>query len=477
MRDPPLNLGSRRELFVDNYLIDTLRGTLLKLHQPQPSGVAVTFDQPWEDNICAYTTVLVDGDTYRMYYRARMGRFTGYAESSDGVVWTKPDLELVEWDGSTANNILLQGAHTFVPFLDTRPEVAAEERFKANAVERDRPDGGLIGYVSADGIHWRRLRDKPIVPITAENAFDSQNVMFWSDVEQRYLLYARHMEGGRRATMRAASCDFREWSEPTFMTYGDTGTSTPSAHLYTNQTQPYFRAPHIYLALSARIFFADTKHIQREDDVAAAGKRVVAPELREFYARNVDERFKNAPGDHSDAVLLSSRAGSGRYDFTFRESLVRPGCGLENWTTRNNYPACGIVQTSPTEISFYLHRHYGQRTAHLERMALRLDGFVSVNAPYAGGEMQTKALTISGRELEINYATSAAGGVRVELQHADGMAVAGHSFAECVEMTGDRIDQIVHWSGGSSLEKLRQIPIRMVFAMKDADLYSLRFRS
>ena len=98
-------------------------------------------------------------------------------------------------------------------------------------------------------------------------------------------------------------------------------------------------------------------------------------------------------GDHSDAVLLTTRAGSTVYDFTFRESFVRPGIGVNNWTTRTNYPTCGIVPTGDGEMSFYVQRNYGQKgAAYLERMTLRLDGFASLNAPYQGGEMVTKPL-------------------------------------------------------------------------------------
>ena len=335
-------------------------------------------EEPWEDWVCSYTTVLRDGDIYRMYYRGRIaGSWTGYAESNDGIHWTKPRLGLVEFDGSTANNIILNSAVTFFPFLDTRPGVPADERFKANGVIRSGPEAGLVGYVSADGMSWRQLQDEPILSSTVENAFDSQNVMFWSEAEQSYVLYARHWKGGRRATMRATSSDFRAWTSPTFMTYSDTGTTTPSAHLYTNQTQPYFRAPHIYISLPGRIFFADAEHLVHPDDIVAAGRRTVSPELRRFYGQTLDQQLQDCPGDYSDAVLLSTRAGSTRYDFTFLQSFVRPGIGLANWTTRNNYPACGFVQTSPTELSFYVKRHYGQRTRYLERMALRLDGFAS----------------------------------------------------------------------------------------------------
>ena len=468
-----LNIGSRRELFVDSFLVDSLNGARLKLHEPRPAGVAIEYDQPCERGTvgsCSfYTTVIKDGDIYRMYYRGDMA-YSCYAESTDGINWTKPSLGLVEVEGSTENNAMVRGRPLF-PFIDGRAGVPESERYKANSLEK----GGLVGYVSADGIHWRKLRDEVIVPRELVNHFDAQSVMFWSEVEELYLLYARHMEGGRRATARATSEDFANWTGPTLMEFSDTGTTTPSEHLYTNQTHPYFRAPHIYISLPARIFFAGgLRHISLEDDIAAARRRVITEEVRRFYETEVDPRAGDA-GDVADGVLLTSRAGTTMYDFTFRESFVRPSIGLNNWTTRNNYPGCGVVQTGPTEMSLYVNRDYAQKTAHLERMTLRLDGFASLNAPYDGGEMTTRPFTFSGRQLEINYATSAAGSIRVEIQDGEGRPVPGHGLDECRELVGDEIGRSVAWDGGCSVSELAGKPVRLRVVMKDADLYSLRF--
>jgi hypothetical protein len=413
-----------------------------------------------------------------MYYRGRYRDpvTTCYAESSDGIHWTKPALGLNPWEGSTQNNIILPTALQFCPFIDTRPGVPAAERYKANS--RSLRGKYLIGYVSADGIRWRKIRDAGIVPSTLKNNFDSQNVMFWSQAEKRYVLYARHMEDGRRATARATSTDFLNWTPQTLMSYSDTGTTTPSANLYTNQTQPYFRAPHIYVSLPGRIFFADERHVAREDDRLAARRRLraVTPDLLDFFKNNVNQGAGRA-GDVSDGVFLTTRAGSTRFDFTFKESFLRPGIGLDNWTTRNNYPACGIVQTGPAEMSFYVQRNYAQKTAHIQRMTLRLDGFASVHAPFAGGEMQTRPLTFSGHQLEINYSTSAAGSLRIEIQDASGKALPGFTLAECPEIYGDQIERIVEWKTGSDVSRLAGKPIRLRFVMKDADLYSIRFQS
>ena len=66
----PLDIGSRLELFVDNYLIEAISGDAsLKLHSPQRKEVALVFDQPWEGNTCGYVTVFRDFNCFRMYYR------------------------------------------------------------------------------------------------------------------------------------------------------------------------------------------------------------------------------------------------------------------------------------------------------------------------------------------------------------------------------------------------------------------------
>ena len=460
-------LGSRRELFVDNLLIDGMNGARLKLGEPKPGGVAVKYDAQGESgpdySFSFYTTVIKDGETYRMYYRGNWSPetylgVTCYAESTDGIDWTRPSLGLVDdAEGSSQTSAILPFSKQFCPFVDGRPGVPEAQRYKANVVEGRVGVGGLMGYVSPDGIRWSKVQDGPIVPSELDNHFDSQNVMFWSEVEKRYVLYARHMVGGVRTMARATSDDFLSWSGPTFMTYSDTGTTTPSEHLYTNQTQPYFRAPHIYVSLPGRILF---------------DRRTLTAEELDF-ASSLPRTGKSR--DCSDGVLLTSRAGTTRYDFTFRESFVRPGIGRSNWTTRNNYPALGVVQTGPAEMSFYVQRDYGQSTARLERMILRLDGFASLNASYEGGEMVTKPFTFEGDELEINYSTSAAGSVRVEVQDSGGAAVPGYELDRCRELIGDEIERVVAWDEGSSVGALAGRPVRLRFVMKDADLFSLRF--
>ena len=165
------------------------------------------------------------------------------------------------------------------------------------------------------------------------------------------------------------------------------------------------------------------------------------------------------------------------------EAFIRPGIGYKHWTSHSNYPLVGVVPTGRSKMSIFVHRVYipnpdndpNHPTAYIKRLTLRTDGFVSVNDPYAGGEMITKPLRFTGNHLEINYSTSAPGFVRVETQDANGKPFPGFSLAEYREIIGDKIGRVVSWKHGSDVSELAGKPVRLHFAMKDADLYSLLF--
>ena len=43
-------------------------------------------------------------------------------------------------------------------------------------------------------------------------------------------------------------------------------------------------------------------------------------------------------------------------------------------------------------------------------------------------------------------------------------------------MIGDAIERVVRWRSGSEVRALKGKPVRLRFVMKDADLFSYRFR-
>ena len=180
--------------------------------------------------------------------------------------------------------------------------------------------------------------------------------------------------------------------------------------------------------------------------------------------------------DASDAVLATSRAENPHhFDRTFMSSFIRPGIGAQNWVSRTNYPALNVVQTGPTEMSIYVNQNYAQPTAHLRRYAMRLDGFGSIRAGYDGGELLTRPLTFKGGRLLLNFSTSAAGGIRVEVQDKNGEVIPGFSLFECREVIGNEIEREVTWDSDADLGSLAGKEVRLRMVMKDVDLFALRF--
>ena len=478
--DAPIEVGDRRELFVDRVLLDRLDNADLRLHEPISGGVAIRLDKPWEGPANFPIAVLEHGGRLLMYYRAmrldpadESGVLCVAMSQDGGETWAKPALGLVERGGTRETNIVAdeQGRPIMVtPWADTRPGVPEDRRIKAihsapvsgeahTAYQDPAGPKRLVFWVSSDGFTFRRLDPQPELVSDLTNCFDGGNTMFWSEAERQYVLYYRWYEGewgsGWRSMARVTSGDLLHWSESVPMTYGD----TPREQFYTNSTTPYYRAPHIYIAPAAR--FMEGRRVVTDEQAAAIGLKT----SHGFFYGN----------DCSDGVLLTGRAGSTRYDRTFMETFIRPGPGAENWVSRTNYPVTGILPAGPGRTQMFVARHYMQDSWHVERLLLRTDGFVSIAAPWGGGEALTRPLIFTGSRLEINYRTGAAGGVRVEIQDEKGTPIPGRSLADCEEIIGDEVERVVAWRDGGDVGALAGRAVRLRFALRDADLYSLRF--
>ena len=435
-----IDIGSRRELFVDDHLIARQSGVELKLHKPVAKEVVFVCDAPWEGNISAYYTLFADDDRFRMYYRGAHfdvktkkvthPEFACYAESRDGVHWEKPKLGLFEFEGSKDNNIIWAGAgtHNFTPFLDANPECSADARYKALAGGR----GGLLAYKSPDGIRWSLMSEEPVI---TNGDFDSQNLAFWHPEQKRYLDFHRKGRNRVRDIMTASSRDFVNWTEPVYLEYGD----APTEHLYTNAIEPYFRAPHLFLGFPTRF---QLKHQQVEP------------------------------------ILMTSRDG---HNFKrWNEPLIPITAPEDRDGNRSNYMTRGLLQLpgQDRELSVYAtEAYYEGPGSRVRRFTFRTDGFVSVHAGAEGGELVTKPIRFTGKELALNYATTDAGRLQVEIQDANGKPLPGYALSDCPPLTGDHIEQTVKFKGGSDVGALADKPIRLRFRISNGDLFAMRFRA
>jgi len=390
------------------------------------------------------------------------------AESKDGIHWTRPELGIVEFDGSTKNNLILDKAmveeirgspaHTAV-FRDTNPDCPESERYKI--VIKGSPRG-LYLMVSADGFHFRLKSDKPFA---TDGAFDSQNLMFWDSVGGVYREYHRKFDNGVRGIVTAASKDSGVFPKPEWLAYPGAAEQA----LYTNQVQPYYRAPHIFMGFPMRY-----------NDRGWSPSMTALPGLEERQFRSKQSgRYGTTV---TDAAFMTSRDGVAFH--RWGEAFIRPGPATKDtWVYGDNFIFWGMVQTkshlegAADDISLYATEGYWQgESTSFRRYTLRQDGFVSATAGWKGGRLQTKPVIFHGTQLELNFATSAAGSIRVEIQDSDGKPLEGYSLADCPEIFGDTIARSVAWKDDSKdVSLLAGKRVRLLFELKDADLYSFRF--
>ena len=488
----PIDIGSRLEPMVDDYLIERMSGgAVLRLHQPTMREAVMTTDKPWEGNMCLYRSTFRDGGLYKMYYdgeQATAGEephheFMCYAESRDGVHWSRPDLGQVEFEGSTRNNVVLSSGlmgqteidvpHIAV-FKDPHPESEPDAAYKA-VVRSRRPEPRLYALKSPDGLRFSLLSHRPIV---TGCYLDSQNLAFWDGYRGEYRAYVRDFDGptpdsvrgrytrdhGIRGIKTATSKDFLSWTEPEWLNYP----GAPVEQLYTNQVMPYERAPHIFIGFPMR--YIDRGWTKATDSLPGLEHR-----------RERTAAYPRTGTAVTDGVFMSSRDG---VNFKrWGEAFIRPGLReRDNWVYGDNCVGWGVVETksdipgAPNELSIYATESYWTGTSlNLRRYTLRLDGFVSVQAPLSGGEFVTKPLIFTGDHLTMNYSTSAAGSIRVEVQDEAGRPLEGLTLGESIVLFGDSLEQKALWKDTDILGHLAGRPVRLRFVLEDADLYSIRF--
>lgn len=447
-------IGSRVEMFIDHWLIDGKHGIELRVTPPERREVVLKLDKPWEGKAACYFTVIQDEGKIRLYYRGNAPaddhddqQVTCYAESEDGVHFERPVLGLYEYEGTSENNIVWRGleSHNFAPMKDPSPSAAKESLFKALGGVAPRgtswAKGMLHALHSPDGIHWSKM---DIHPVITDQPFDSHNIVFWDPNRSAYRCYARYWTDRKvRAVHSSFSSNFREWQPFLSNKYE---TDVPIEQFYTNATIVSPGAEHIYLSFPKR--FVESRKKIPEHPVSGL----------------------------SDTVFMSSRDGV-HWDRTFLDAWLRPGQDRKNWTERSNMIAHGIVQLEPELFSLYVTEHYRWDDIQLRRLTVRKHGFASIYGSYRGGEVTTRPLIFSGDRLLLNYATSAAGSIQVELLDESGQPLVGYEASNMEPLYGDELEGVVHWRNGEDISELAGKPVRVRFILHDANIYSMQFKA
>jgi hypothetical protein len=522
--DSPINVDSEKQLFIDDKFIARSDGVTLTMNTPQqvyePLLVA---DRPWEGRIGAYNTVLKEGDLFRMWYdvsppegTSRFIRGAAYAESDDGIHWTKPDLGLIDYQGSTANNLVapqLVGSerHWFsdgrtldlamqgsMVFRDTNPACPPQERYKlwakmqamlpagelldpsqvpegvkaGEALENVKRviRGGLVSMYSEDGIRWSVYEKR-----VDTGACDTLNVAIWDERLEKYVGYVRmipDLDGVKyRSVGRLVSDDFQNWS-------------TTESVLEADQLD--LRVP-VPRRLSAYLNdpSGDGRAVTRPVDIYTNGF-MKYPFAQDAYFMMPSYFYHWSPKGPStlDVRLLTSRDGIGWQHAGEGQPFLRLG----PWGTLSSmeiYACPGVVRVGDELWSYYAGKNINhddkldpvsdKKGSGIFRAVSRLDGFISADASYGGGALTTPSIVFKGRRLMLNLDTSAGGVVRVEIQSAEGKPLKGYTVADADDLNGNSVRMPVSFNGNSDLGRLAGTPVRLSFQMYHCKLYAFQF--
>ena len=341
-----------------------------------------------------------------------------YAVSADGIQWTKPDLGLIEFGGSSQNNLVMRDVHGVGVSLDSRdPDPAG--RFKAFM------EGGVAR--SPDGVHWSAMHACPEI----KAIWDTHNNLFWDVRHGRYVGMTRLWNGRQRTVGRSESQDFNTWTQAVEVLRALP--EEPDRQTYALIAFPY---AHLYLGL---LMMFDT------------GTDLVDCELA--WSRDTVQWERVCPG-----TPLIARGAEGSFDWGCVYAAAYPFLKdgrLQLYYGGSNGP------------------HTDWRDGFLGLATLRPDGFAGLSPvnQTQSATLVTQPVYCSGRQLCLS-ADADEGVVRAAVA-----GVEAKSLADCIPIRTDGTDLPLQWRDGDDLEALVGQEVQLIFELQNATLYSFSFCS
>ena len=467
----PIQIDSGKQLFFDHRFIAESGGVELVMNSPSRAGKVLGPDRPWEDfRLTSYFTVVQDGDLCRMYYSCFSkdqwhtpdawdnDAFLCYAESRDGIHWDKPNLGIVEFEGSKDNNIILKSVVDGTVFLD--PNSPPERRYKLLHTVGPHKGGLRVSY-SADGIHFT-IPAEPVSPWTP----DSQQNAFWDPIRRKYVAFLRAIEemgisrnpdGAWRRVVRVELDDIEKpWpTETPPIVFAPDTKDLPDVDFYTNACFRYPWADNAYF-----MFPANYHHFPAEMgndgllDVSIACSRDSIewkrPDRRSYVTMGMEGEW--------DSKFLMMGVG-----------VVRMGNEIYQYYNGVNLSHGGTRRMADQE------REKFRRWGWMGRLVQRLDGFYSADFEYGGGHLLTPPLVFKGNRLTLNINTSAVGVAHAALVDMEGNPYPGFSNEDCLDIMANDIAYTVAWKGGEDVASLAGKPVRLLLHARSTKLYAFQF--
>ncbi len=457
--------GPNRHLFLDPAFVSEAQGTTLRVNPPLREDRVMVSDRPWEQlMISFYTTVRDEGGRLRMWYICRDTQNranVAYAESGDGLNWNKPELGVVAYEGSTANNLV--GLHSLEGAVYRDPRGAGDEQY----VYLSTGSGGVFRFTSPEGLRWKRQAG-PLVRFQP----DTQTVPFWDERRGKYRVYTRGKDpkGPHEHTLRRKVVlletdslagqlgsdakrqpGVRMDELPVMLKCDEQDPS--DTDVYTNSIQPYPLDPHWYVGFPAfyRHFNGNSPHFNDgRTEVQFVGSRDGLTWHR--YGREV-YAGPGLPGPQSGNMIFMGTGLVVRGDEVWQY-------GTRYRTTHGDKPG----RAQQTDGAIY-------------RFVQRVDGFVSLDTGNVVGSARTVPVKVSSRRLLINLDTGALGGMQVGLIGVDGRPLPGFGVEDCRRLEINATGAVVTWASGADLSALQGRDVAIEFRSHRTKLFSFRFEN
>ena len=486
-----IDVGSRRQLFIDDRFIAEGSNVAWTLEKPDVQDESLLAPlKSWEQGRAgAWASILRHDGRIHFWYDAyqwdaesgHVARDTHaycYAVSDDGVHFDKPDLGLIDIDGSTRNNACMRSVEGGPVFID--PTASRGERFRF--IGRWAPVRGcawkpIAGidehhtwmFTSPDGVHWNRGRE----PLLTRWLGGTQSAVWDEDLGRWALFLRAHLPGAHAVTRRAVArmeVAAGALDRPLHLpASADSGKPRPS-HL--SDELPFVLDVDEDDAPGAQVYVGNVTKYERAQNVYLA-----------FIPVWFDRRVAPDASDKVEVQLAFSRDGI-HWQRPWREPLISPGV-LGPASAGQIFPVQNPIVVSD-EIWLYFNAmaedHLSETQVKgnslMARAIWRLDRFVSVGSEARGsGEIVTPPLRCGGGRLLVNANAGAEGHLRVAIEYPDGIELPGHALGECLPFRGDSTSAIVRWRGADGdVPAPVDHPVRLRFELNDCRLYAFEFQ-
>lgn len=480
-----IDLGNRKHLFIDDALLETQTNVRFAVNPPRIDKQVMNVDGSFRKHL----TILEDHEGRIRLYTSLSDDYLGVFISDDGVTFREPDTGIHH--KGHRNIVISESVGVGTVFID--PNAPPESRYKYISDVNRR---GLYVYTSPDGISFTRYR-QAVSPFRS----GSQNDIYYDDQRQVYVGFHRsdyaRTPGGltlRDFVMTEKQDLFEPWDfqpptkeqvlnsgkilDPITPWYLDNGPLTPGGWgieyptvfqwdpeidpvtmgIYNPKAMKYPWAPDTYVAFPIWYFHYYEGPPGR---MAHAETRGGGPTETQFASSRDGINWQRYP--------RPVYSGIGMYD------------GLD---VRQTFISQGMIRRD-NEIWQYVFVDNDYHTAkertrerRVYRLVQRMDGFVSIVAPYESvGEVVTKPLRFEGNRLSLNINTDAHGYATVAILDENYRPIPGFGHDEAVFINGNHIQIDAQWlDKGTNLKSLAGQTVRVSIRMQGSNLYAIQFQ-